>query len=168
MQEEGIYMNKKFLVLTSIDGYRIRMRADTVLEYGDLYAEDDAIGYSNKVVIGEKTVVGSYLNSVHQDGESTHLTETVAEIDYMLVKMGCSFMDAQVIDDDFRERENSAEDPAKHWSAQSLNEHDSLFDRVWGRFKKSQSEDPSKWVVPERGGKELGDCSHDNSGGKAT
>jgi hypothetical protein len=165
-------MNKKFLCLTSIDGYRIRMRADTVVEYGDLYGEDQMTD-GTKLIIGEKTVVGSYINGMHQDDASTHVTETVGQIDYMLSSLDCGFVDAHVIDDDFREMEHrpmDAEDceclicrradgSAKHWSEQSLNEHDSLFERVWGRYKRSQPADPAKWVVPERGGKELGDCA---------
>lgn len=160
-------MNKKFLSLTSIDGYRVRMRADTVVEYGDLYAEDQMTD-GTQLIVGGKRIVGSYINGMHQDDASTHVTETVEEIDEIFSELGYEFpypglrADAEAAAAAAVAAVEAAErayDSAKHWSSQSLNEHDSLFERVWGRYKRSRLADPAKWVIPERGGKELGDCA---------
>lgn len=150
-------MNKKFLCLTSIDGYRIRMRADSVLEYGDLYSEA-AKHDGTDLIVGEKTIIGSYINTTHCE-ESTWVTETVEQIDEVFSELGYEFPYPGLRADAEAAAEKAVEDTTKHWSEQSLNEHDSLFERVWGRYKKSQPADPAKWVVPERGGKELGDCA---------
>jgi len=149
-------VNKKFLVLTSIDGYRIRMRVDSVVEYGELYSEA-AKHDGTDLIVGEKTIIGSYINTTHCE-ESTWVTETIEQIDEVFSELGYEFP-YPGLRADAEEAAERADGSAKHWSSQSLNEHDSLFERVWGRYKRSQPADPAKWVVPERGGKELGDCS---------
>lgn len=80
-------MEKNFVCLNSVDGYRIRVRADTILEYGELFGEDTGEN-DTQVVVGDKSIAGSYLNSTYQDGESTWVKETVDQIDKMLSTLG--------------------------------------------------------------------------------
>lgn len=80
-------MEKKFLCLNSIDGYRIRLRADSIYEYGDLFGEDTGEN-DTQVAVGGKSIRGSYVNTAHSTEESTWVKETVDQIDKLLSELG--------------------------------------------------------------------------------
>lgn len=126
-------MNNRFICLTDMDGNKIRIRVDTILEYGELYAEDQMVN-DTQVVVGDKRLAGSYINSSYQDGESTWVKETVDQIDEVLSLLGFEY---EYVNEDLAEQ-----------SAEGITDHLNAFDKAWSEYGASQPKDPAKWQKP--------------------
>jgi hypothetical protein len=159
-------MDKKFLCLTSTDGCRIRRRADSILEYGDLYAEDQMTDGSQAVVVGDKRIAGSYINTTCQDDVAVWVTETVEQLDKMLSELKYELVDAEYCGETHDLAENIAADThwqqmieedkknREEWSKKAaggiimpadIGKIDGPFKKLWDKYKVSQPEDPEKW-----------------------
>jgi hypothetical protein len=159
-------MDKKFLCLMNTDGYRMRVRVDTIMEYGDLY-EGDA--EDNPPPAGEeKKIIGAYINESHTPGEATHCMETVEQLDEMLSGTGYVFVDvgycgeghdAEEDHSDFdiyrrdallqaqerKEREEYSKKAAGGIVMPPNQEPSEPFKKAWEKYEASQPKDPTKW-----------------------